>query len=425
MAKLLIYSHDTYGLGNIRRMLAIATHLSKKHTDLSILLVSGSPMLHAFRIPAQIDYVKLPCLARLETGKYISTHQGVSIEQVLRIRANILRSTLTGYQPDLLLVDKKPLGLEGELIPALEALQLSPLQPRQILLLRDILDSPATTRAIWNKNGYYDAIDKLYDRVLVAGNQSIFDVADSYAFPQSVTAKTRYCGYLKRQRSPHSIEDTRIELGLSAKDKLVLVTVGGGADGFDLLSCYLRGVNASNTATEFRSLLLCGSEMPVEKRVQLEASAAGYPHVQVREFTDDIMRYMEAADVVVSMGGYNTLCELLTLKKNAIVVPRTTPVLEQCIRAERMAALGLIQTIHPDQLTPENLAEAVKTAATRDKIGKSKLNHIDMNGMSRIEEEIFSLLDSSPKMPSAEHKFTQYTVTPPGSSSQSICMVKG
>jgi len=227
MTKLLIYSHDTYGLGNIRRMLAIAIYLSKRQPSLSILLISGSPMLHAFRIPPEIDYVKLPCLTRLQTGEYISTHQGLNIEEVLKIRSNILKTTILGYQPDLLLVDKKPLGLEGELSPALEALKQCQQPPHKILLLRDILDSPKITQDIWNKNGYYDAIDKLYDRVLIAGDQSIFDATKNYNFPQSIADKTRYCGYLKRPLSLKNIKDTRTKLNLSTKDKLVLVTVGG------------------------------------------------------------------------------------------------------------------------------------------------------------------------------------------------------
>lgn len=424
MAKLLIYSHDTYGLGNIRRMLGIASFLSCKHPDLAILLVSGSPMLHAFRIPPQIDYVKLPCLGRLQTGEYISAHIGVSVEQVLRTRANILKSTISGYQPDIVLVDKKPLGLEGELGPALQARKQSPQQPRQVLLLRDILDSPDTTRTIWQKNGYYDAIDALYDRVLVVGNQSIFDVAENYAFPPSVRDKTRYCGYLKRRCSQQSVADTQSELGLSANDKLVLATVGGGADGTDLLSCYLQGLKDTKTTPGYHSLLLCGSEMPAEHRARLEATAARLQHVQIREFTDDIMRYMEAADVVVSMGGYNTLCEILTLKKNAIVVPRTAPVREQCIRAERMAALGLIQTIHPDLLTPQRLADAVKTALAQDKICKSKLYRIDMDGLSRIEEEILYLLDPVSQTASPDSVSRDGRRAATGSADQPVSLAK-
>ena len=425
MPKLLIYSHDTYGLGNIRRMLAIATDLSSKHADLSILLVSGSPMLHAFRIPPQIDYIKLPCLGRTQTGKYISRHSDVSVDQVIRIRANILKSILVEYQPDLLLVDKKPLGLEGELRLALQALKQCQRQPRLVLLLRDILDSPETTRAIWKKNHYFDAIDSLYDRVLVVGNQAIFDVAKNYGFPPSVTKKIRYCGYLARQRSQRSVAETRKQLGLSIKDRLVLVTAGGGDDGAALLSCYLKGLKTSTPVPDHHSLLLCGSEMSEGQRTQLEADAAHCRHVQLREFTDDIMRYMEVADVVVSMGGYNTVCELLTLKKNAIVVPRITPVQEQRIRAERMASLDLIQTIHPDQLTADRLSEAVNTALTNGNVHQSKLYQIDLNGLDCVEQEIVSLLASPQLATSAPSRQQNSSFVSPGLAGRAASLVKG
>jgi predicted glycosyltransferase len=40
--------------------------------------------------------------------------------------------------------------------------------------------------------------------------------------------------------------------------------------------------------------------------------------------------------------------EILSLRKRAVVVPRTQPVEEQWIRAQRMAELGLFAAIHPD-----------------------------------------------------------------------------
>ncbi len=398
MPKLLIYSHDTYGLGNIRRMLAIAAHLSKRNPDLSILLVSGSPMLHAFRVEPQIDFIKLPCLSRLETGKYVSVHRGVDIEQVLRIRANILECTIRDFQPDVLLVDKKPIGLEGELGPAFDTMENAASRPHLVLLLRDILDCPERTRAVWAKNRYCDAIETYYDRVLVVGNRSVFDVAENYSFPHAVAKKMRYCGYLERERSPHSIQATRQELGLSARGKMVLVTVGGGADGQKILNCYIQGLKNSPQGAGHKSLLLCGPEMPLEQRSRFETLASRLPGVQVREFTDDIMRYMAAADVVISMAGYNTICELLTLKKNAIVVPRTKPVLEQFIRAKRLAELGLVKTIFPDELQPELLASSVRAALEEGAIRRANNCHMDMGGLDRVEEEILSLMGAPSKV---------------------------
>ncbi len=70
MKRLMVYSHDTFGLGNIRRMLAISQHLIEQRDDISILLVTGSPVIHSLRLPKRLDYIKLPCLTRTDSEHY-------------------------------------------------------------------------------------------------------------------------------------------------------------------------------------------------------------------------------------------------------------------------------------------------------------------------------------------------------------------
>src|SRR6185369_8559574 len=68
--KILLYSHDTFGLGNIRRTLLLAEELKNQYEGAAILIVTGSPMIQSFRIPAGVDYVKLPCLDRTDSERY-------------------------------------------------------------------------------------------------------------------------------------------------------------------------------------------------------------------------------------------------------------------------------------------------------------------------------------------------------------------
>ena len=84
MKKLMVYSHDTFGLGNIRRMLSICKHLIDSIPDLSILIVSGSPMVHTFRIPQRLDYIKLPCLRRTDREGYSVKYLGTDMSELIR-----------------------------------------------------------------------------------------------------------------------------------------------------------------------------------------------------------------------------------------------------------------------------------------------------------------------------------------------------
>src|SRR5260370_39173269 len=104
-------------------MLDISKHLFGTHANVSVLLVSGSPMVHAFRIPTRIDYIKLPCLSRTLSGSYDVKFLDLGYEDTIRLRTNLLTNAPLDFSPGLILVDNKPLGVGTELSAALELLQ--------------------------------------------------------------------------------------------------------------------------------------------------------------------------------------------------------------------------------------------------------------------------------------------------------------
>lgn len=394
MKRILVYSHDTFGLGNIRRMLEISRHLVDTDPDVSVLIITGSPMLHAFRIPPRIDYVKLPCLSRNTKGSYGARFLDMDLQSTVRLRANLISSTIADFRPDLILVDKKPFGVENELADALEALPLGLTRPRVVLLLRDILDSPEATRRVWLKNGYFEAIDDHYDDVLVVGNAEVFDLRVEYGFPSCSAGKVRFCGYIARKPGRATRASVRAELAVAPATPLVLVTAGGGEDGATLIRAYVEGVAALPAARRPRSHIVFGPEMAEELRASIARLAASLPCISTQDFSDDMMSLMAAADVVVSMGGYNTICELLTLRKRAVVVPRVRPVLEQCIRAEHMEEMGLMRTVHPDRLTPQGLLEAtLREVAELSGNGENPIS-IPLDGLEQVADAIFGLIRS-------------------------------
>lgn len=392
MKRILVYSHDTFGLGNIRRMLEISRHLVDSEPEVSVLIITGSPMLHAFRIPPRIDYVKLPCLARDVKGGYGSRYLDLDLQATVRLRANLIHSTILDFAPQLILVDKKPFGVEDELAGALEALPVRMRRPKLVLLLRDILDTPEATTRVWRKNHYFEAIDNHYDDVLVVGSPAIFDLRREYEFPPCAAGKVHFCGYIGRKPGQRKRADVRAEFGVGEGEPLVLVTAGGGEDGDAMISAYVEGLAALASGRRPRSHIVFGPEMAADKREAIGRLAASLGGVSRQDFSDDMMSLMDAADVVVSMGGYNTVCELLTLHKRAVIVPRVRPVQEQCIRAERMAALGLLRYVHPDRLTPQGLLDTVlQETASLHGSGENPIT-IRLEGLDEVGREIFRLL---------------------------------
>lgn len=398
---ILVYSHDSYGLGNISRMLAICKYLLKHIPNLSILLVSGSPMLHDFRLPPGLDYIKLPCLNRGQSGQMAVKYLNADLESTLRLRSEIILAAARNYQPDLVLVDKKPTGIEGELQLTIEYLKGKLPKTRFVLLLRDILDTPAKTIAEWQRQDYYRQVESLYDRILVVGMPEIFDLIREYHFSQKLAKKVCYCGYIRKKSGLKNRRTIREELGIAKDKKLVLVTPGGGEDGYYLISNYLQGLARQKDCfrkQEIHTLIFCGAEMPSQHQQQIYTQAKRLPGVTIKEFTNDMMSYVNTADLVVSMCGYNTITEVLQKGKKAIVVPRIKPGREQLIRAQSMAKAGLIETIHPEKIEPNLLIETVFNSLTSDK-SPAKSVRLDFFGLPRVANYLSMLMFDSFNIP--------------------------
>jgi predicted glycosyltransferase len=269
-------------------------------------------------------------------------------------------------------------------------------QTKLLLLLRDILDSPQKTISDWKEHDLYEAVERFYDQILVIGMPEMFNICREYKFPPTVAQKVRYCGYLRKSPGLKSREARRQELQIKEHEQLVLVTPGGGEDGYHLVDTYLTGV-AQLTAKAIRSVIICGSEMPSHQREQLSQKAASNPQVEMLDFTDDLMSYIDAADAVVCMSGYNTITEVLSLGKRAIAIPRIKPASEQLMRAEQMSKLGLLAMIHPDELLPETLMDLLLTKL-EETDSCAVAPGLDLGGLPRISHYISHLL-SKPVTP--------------------------
>ena len=141
-------------------------------------------------------------------------------------------------------------------------------------------------------------------------------------------------------------EEIRARLG--AQDMpLVVVTTGGGADGARDIQMYLRALR-SRALDGVYSFVVTGPLLETAPAPSWRSWPSGLPDLTLVPFTSDLVSYLNAADLVVSKGGYNAMCEVMSLGKRTIVIPRATMWQEQVVRAERFAALGLVTMLHPD-----------------------------------------------------------------------------
>jgi len=190
----LFYSHDTLGLGHLRRTLLLCEGLNQRFPALSMLVVTGSAMAHGFRIPPGVDYVKLPCVTKLGNENYTSRSLSIPFSTTWSLREQIIYQTAVSYRPDYLFVDNVPLGMKGEMVKTLGFVRRHLPATRVFLILRDILDDQYQVVTTWKRLGVFEALEKYYDRVLVFGQPDVFDPVSEYEWPQSIRRKTAFCG---------------------------------------------------------------------------------------------------------------------------------------------------------------------------------------------------------------------------------------
>src|SRR6266404_687836 len=313
--RVLIYSHDSFGLGHLRRCRAIAHSLVDADPAVSILILSGSPIIGSFDFRSRVDFVRVPGVIKLRNGEYVSLNLHIDIDDTLAMRSSIIRHTADIFDPDLL-----------------------------ILGLRDVMDDPEALESEWERKHAVPALSEYYDEIWVYGLSQICDPLAGLSVPQSVRRRMAYTGYLRR--SAVELQVAPEVQGIIGSDFL-LVTPGGGGDGEALIDLVLSAYEY-DCAIPFPALLVFGPFMLPEQRGAFADRASRLNNVRAITFNTRLESLMARAAGVVAMGGYNTFCEILSFDKRALIVPRTAPRLEQFIRTERAAELGLL-TMLPEQ----------------------------------------------------------------------------
>lgn len=381
--RVLFYSHDSYGLGHIRRTLSLSDAVRRRYPGASLLVLTGSSSVSNLPMPDGLDWIKLPCVTKASDGEYHSRYLPIGFDAVRSVRRDIIFSAAQAYRPSLVFVDNVPLGLKGELRRTLEAVRTWNPGARVVLTLRDILDEPARIIDTWRRERTAELIERFYDDVVVYGSPDVFDFVSEYRLPRSLAARCHYAGYIRREPQG-DVAELKARLA-PAGERLVLVTVGGGGDGQRLILQYLAGLEAAGgpgLGAGVRTLVVCGPEMAAAERQQIRLRAALRQDISIIDFTPDLVTTMAAADVVVGMGGYNTICEVLSLAKPAVIMPRRRPRLEQWIRCSRLAELGLIRVVDPDRDTAASLIAQVRAALSSPPPDTASLN---LSGLSTLD----------------------------------------
>jgi ATP-binding cassette subfamily B protein len=366
--RVMFYSHNGVGVGHVQRQLDLATAYRARHPESSVLLATGSHGASMFSVPAGIDYLKLPSLQMTDRYRNWRPRElSLPIETVTELRSELLRHTVRQFAPDLLVADFMPAGPYGELLPALA--ELDRLGGAAVAGFRDILDEPAYIRALWEENGIYDVLKRHYTAICVYGSSVAIDFLGGYGLDTELATRTCYCGYLGRPPS----NEARAE-----KQPFVLATSGGGVDGAATLESFISAAAKLQPIIGGKWRVVSGPLMPAERHEHL-AKLGAVAGVEVIHAVLDLRRQVARADCIVTMCGYNTVCDVLSHRRPAVVVPRHGPSLEQTLRSNRLAEWGCAIVVRERELEPGRLATSIHAAL----LSSPRAAPVSMNGFSQ------------------------------------------
>lgn len=381
--RVLLYSHDSVGLGHIRRNQALAHALAAGLPQLTGrpvtgMLLTGVNALDPADLPDGFDVVVLPGVSKARSG-YQPRHVQVPMADLLDMRSRMLTGAINGFRPDLVIVDRHAFGIDGELERPLRRLRATRPEATIVLGLREVLDSPSTAEAEWRRLGPMSRLRPLLDAIWVYGDPEVHDMRRTGELPGGLRDLVQFTGYLSQGRHQGQRSAAPVP------PPYLLTTVGGGSDG---VAICLAAASAPVPAG-YRHLVVTGPQMPEEQRRRVQQAAG--PHTEVVASLPDPVTVMREATAVVAMAGYNTVCELMDTEVPALLVPREQPRMEQRIRADGLSATGTFRTLATEEFSADTLVrwwqEVLGSRVDR--------SGVDRSGLTRVPALAAELIDNA------------------------------
>ncbi len=203
-------------------------------------------------------------------------------------------------------------------------------------------------------------LNRHFDALLVHADPDVVRLEETFAQMAAVRIPVVYTGYVAAPAREMPDPDAWRRLrAIDPGERLVLASAGGGAVGFELLAAVARAARIVQAREPTTLQIFTGPFMPPEQSTALMALAG--PGLRIERFSADFSAWLQAADVAVSMAGYNTCMNILAARTNALVYPFAQN-REQGMRARRLADRGALGILSERELAPERMAARLLAA---------------------------------------------------------------
>lgn len=352
---IVLYCQYVLGMGHLFRSVELARALSGHH----VVLVAGGQEV-ALDLPGHVELVRLPALFMDEHfTTLIPGVTGRSVEAIRRQRREALAALFERARPEMFIVELYPFGRSAfgfELEPLLTAIRGNAYgRVRTVCSIRDVLVEKRDARVYEAR--VVDALNRWFDLLLIHSDERLLPLDDTFSRMGDIRVPKVYTGFVAPRPDPEKGRELRRDLGLEPGQKLVVASSGGGRTGYRLLKSVLTACRQLQGRRGVRLALFTGPFMADGEFNDLQAMAG--KGLVVQRFTPRFLEYLSAADLSISLAGYNTCMNLLVTGVPALVLPYARQ-REQPLRVERLKPCLPLTVLSNDDLEPERLAAAIE-----------------------------------------------------------------
>ncbi len=374
------YCQHVLGIGHLHRSLEICRAIAGEH---EVTLILGGPKAH---IDTEgIKVLRLPGLQMDQNFQnMVPCEAGHQLEDVKQERKELLISHFIHYKPNVFITELYPFGRKAfrfELDPVLSGIQNGSLPSCQCYCsVRDILVEKESGKEKFERR-VVETLNKYFTGILVHSDPSVITLNTTFSKIADITTPICYTGFVSQAHSSPAINRIRQKLKLTADTQLIVASIGGGNVGGQLLQAVLKASLLFSSDLKFHLQLFCGpySDRSLYKKLLVQSSDI----ISVDIFSNHFPEWLDAADLSISMGGYNSCMNVLRAGVPALIYPFAQN-REQKLRVQAFEQISGIRLITENELSPEILKEKIESMLRYQPTS----TEINLDGARRTAEQI-------------------------------------
>ena len=379
----MIHCQYVYGIGHFVRSIELAKGLCNYF---SVSILNGGESVPNFDIPSEINLIPLPAIYKQENVSYLSPVDSTySIEECFKKRRDIIENSLSNLKPEIIITEHFPFGLlfEDEVVQLISSAKSLNSNVKVVCSVRDIIESASGNI---KDNITVKLLNKWYDLLLIHGDEKYFHLKNTFSRYNEISIPNYHTGYIVK-RIEQKVKTDNLK-------PIILASIAGGRLGKELLNVLIKNHSAVNKKTTHKLILFTGAFESSFEELTDEIKKLSYNDIELFAFDrESYLGYFSQADLVISLGGYNSIIESISNRKRLLVYQRefTQGNEEQDLRLNLFKEMGVLNVISSKDLNNCNLADSIIQSLNNNIDRNINLN---VNGVALSTEIILKLYKS-------------------------------